>query len=560
MTKEELLNGESENIEFKVQRTEDSSKYMKTVVAFANGKGGTLIFGIDDKTHEVTGIDKESIFREMDAITEAISDSCEPAIIPDIYLQTIDEKSVIVVEIAPGRQRPYYLKSKGITNGVYVRIGGTTRHADRDMSTEMFYEDAGRSYDTVVCKELTVSEDEIKKLCSSMKDIAIEHAKDRQASQKVRDVGANQLISWGLLSVDSEGVTHPTNGYIYLTGQDPSRSLIQCGVFKDSNRTVFIDKRSYTGPLWQQVEDAFQFVLRSIHLGNRLNGVYREDYYELPPKSIRELIINAVMNRSLLSSSNIQVAVFDNRLEITSPGGLMPGVTISLMKEGFSKIRNKALAHAFLYMNLIEEWGTGIPKLIQEMQERNLREPEFIDMESAFRVNLYRPAMGGQLKDKFVIEPVESQSEPVEPDNATLKPEDATLKPENATLKPENATLKKPENATLKPEDATLKPENATLKPEDATLKPENATLKPNVPNSQERLQKSPVSISDAERKVLQILAISPLLTQTELAQKSGISIFTIKRMLPELRKKGLIKRTGSRRDGKWEVLLGDLC
>ena len=191
---------------------------------------------------------------------------------------------------------------------------------------------------------------------------------------------------------------------------------------------------------------------------------------------------------------------------------------------GFSKIRNKALAHAFLYMNLIEEWGTGIPKLIQEMQERNLREPEFIDMESAFRVNLYRPAMGGQLKDKFVIEPVESQSEPVEPDNATLKPEDATLKPENATLKPENATLK------------------------------------PNVPNSQERLQKSPVSISDAERKVLQILAISPLLTQTELAQKSGISIFTIKRMLPELRKKGLIKRTGSRRDGKWEVLLGDLC
>jgi len=221
------------------------------------------------------------------------------------------------------------------------------------------------------------------------------------------------------------------------------------------------------------------------------------------------------------------------------------------------------------------------------MQERNLREPEFIDMESAFRVNLYRPAMGGQLKDKFVIEPVESQSEPVEPDNATLKPEDATLKPENATLKPENATLKpenatlkpedatlkpenatlkpedatlKPENATLKPEDATLKPENATLKPENATLKPENATLKPNVPNSQERLQKSPVSISDAERKVLQILAISPLLTQTELAQKSGISIFTIKRMLPELRKKGLIKRTGSRRDGKWEVLLGDLC
>ena len=133
------------------------------------------------------------------------------------------------------------------------------------------YEDAGRSYDTVVCKELTVSEDEIKKLCSSMKDIAIEHAKDRQASQKVRDVGANQLISWGLLSVDSEGVTHPTNGYIYLTGQDPSRSLIQCGVFKDSNRTVFIDKRSYTGPLWQQIENA------------QIDGEQRGQRQHIPP-------------------------------------------------------------------------------------------------------------------------------------------------------------------------------------------------------------------------------------------------------------------------------------
>jgi len=555
MTKEELLNGESENIEFKVQRTEDSSKYMKTVVAFANGKGGTLIFGIDDKTHEVTGIDKESIFREMDAITEAISDSCEPAIIPDIYLQTIDEKSVIVVEIAPGRQRPYYLKSKGITNGVYVRIGGTTRHADRDMSTEMFYEDAGRSYDTVVCKELTVSEDEIKKLCSSMKDIAIEHAKDRQASQKVRDVGANQLISWGLLSVDSEGVTHPTNGYIYLTGQDPSRSLIQCGVFKDSNRTVFIDKRSYTGPLWQQVEDAFQFVLRSIHLGNRLNGVYREDYYELPPKSIRELIINAVMNRSLLSSSNIQVAVFDNRLEITSPGGLMPGVTISLMKEGFSKIRNKALAHAFLYMNLIEEWGTGIPKLIQEMQERNLREPEFIDMESAFRVNLYRPAMGGQLKDKFVIEPVESKNEPVETENEPVEPENEPVETENEPVESKNEPVE-PENEPVESKNEPVEPENEPVETENEPVESKNEPVEPE--NEPVETENEPVLLSDSEKTILHILACYPNMTREELAKKASLSLATVKRSILSLREKGILTRIGGDRHGKWMVLHPD--
>lgn len=84
------------------------------------------------------------------------------------------------------------------------------------------------------------------------------------------------------------------------------------------------------------------------------------------------------------------MAIYDDRPEITSPGGLLPGVTIDLMKEGFSKIRNRSLTNVFAYMNLVEAWGSGIPKLMQAMKEYGLREPEFIDMEIAFRINLYR--------------------------------------------------------------------------------------------------------------------------------------------------------------------------
>ena len=68
----------------------------------------------------------------------------------------------------------------------------------------------------------------------------------------------------------------------------------------------------------------------------------------------------------------------------------MPSVTLDKMKEGYSKIRNRALAHASSYMNLIEAWGSGIPKLMEAMQEYGLREPEFRDMEIGFRINLYR--------------------------------------------------------------------------------------------------------------------------------------------------------------------------
>lgn len=253
-----------------------------------------------------------------------------------------------------------------------------------------YFEDENRSYDCVIRRDLTVTEKEIQELCRQMKQVAIANAKTEAQKAAVKDLTKNQLISWGLLAEDEDGCIHPTNGYVFLQGKDEFLSQIQCGMFKGKNRAVFVDKREYTGPLWQQIEDAFQFALRNIRLGAKLEGIYRQDIYELPPDSIRELIINAVMNCSFLQNSHIQVAVYDDRLEITSPGGLLPGVTIERMKEGYSKIRNRALAQAFLYMNMIEAWGSGIPKLMESMRKYGLEEPEFIDMGIDLRINLYR--------------------------------------------------------------------------------------------------------------------------------------------------------------------------
>ena len=119
-------------------------------------------------------------------------------------------------------------------------------------------------------------------------------------------------------------------------------------------------------------------------------GIYRQDVYEIPPDAIRELIINAMVHRSYLDHGTIQVAVYDNRLEITSPGKLPMGQTMERMKEGYSKIRNEALAQAFAYMNLIEHWGSGISRIIDKVKAAGLREPEFIGGEVDLRINIYR--------------------------------------------------------------------------------------------------------------------------------------------------------------------------
>ena len=144
---------------------------------------------------------------------------------------------------------------------------------------------------------------------------------------------------------------------------------IQCAIFKGNDRAYFVDRREFNGPIQEQMEAAYQYVLEKINRGMKIDGIYRQDVYELPIDSIRELIANAVAHRSYLDPGNIQVALYDNRLEITSPGMLMNGVTIEKMKEGYSKIRNRAIANAFSYMKIIEKWGSGIPRIIRECQE-----------------------------------------------------------------------------------------------------------------------------------------------------------------------------------------------
>ena len=95
--KNKLFSGESINIEYKVEMPKKSEKYMKTVVAFANGRGGRIVFGVDDKTLNIVGMNPDTIFQTMDSITNAISDSCEPKIYPDVTLQSIDDKTIKVM-------------------------------------------------------------------------------------------------------------------------------------------------------------------------------------------------------------------------------------------------------------------------------------------------------------------------------------------------------------------------------------------------------------------------------------------------------------------------------
>lgn len=334
--KNKLFSGESINIEYKVEMPKKSEKYMKTVVAFANGRGGRIVFGVDDKTLNIVGMNPDTIFQTMDAITNAISDSCEPKIYPDVTLQSIDDKTIIVVEIHPGPMRPYYIKNKGLVDGTYVRVAGTSRHAEGYMLKELILEGQNRYFDNEPCEYLEINEDDIKDLCDKMKKIAIENTWNDEEKAAIRDVTKNILITWGILKEDN-GKIIPTNAYALLTGKMQIQPTIQCAVFKGKTRAYFVDRREFSGPIQDQVQLAFQYVLEKINMGMQIKGIYRQDVYELPINSVRELIANA-----------------------------------------------------FAYMKIIEKWGTGIPRILRECKEYGLKKPELIDFDGDFRVNMYR--------------------------------------------------------------------------------------------------------------------------------------------------------------------------
>ena len=329
MTLPEIIMGESKNVEFKMELPKKSDKYTKSVIAFSNASGGKLIIGVDDKTRKVVGVDEKSVFQIMDSIANAVSDCCEPQIVPDITFQTIDNKCVVVVEIYPGANRPYYLKSKGKDTGTYIRVGGTSRLADKVRIKELEMEGANLSWDELTCIGYPVIKEAVSKLCNDIK-LYMSEAVGAEDVKEIKAVSTEQLLNWKVLKM-VEGELLATNAFVLLTSEYFKFSRIQCALFK---------------------------------------GVERD--------------------RNYMDNSCVQVAVYDDRVEVTSPGMLYGGLTLEEAVSGRSKIRNCAVAEIFSRMEIIEEWGTGIQRIIKRAEEYGLPEPEFLEIGDTFRVVLYR--------------------------------------------------------------------------------------------------------------------------------------------------------------------------
>jgi len=372
---DQIKNGESKTLELK-EKLPDNKSIAKTVIAFANTGGGKIIVGINDKL-KITGVDANSVYALKDKIASVIFDSCSPDILPEIYTININGKLLLVIEIFRGNLMPYFLKSEGKTDGVYIRVGATNRKASPQIIEELQRHKRYVSFDEEINYDITVSE-------SDMIPLKTRFAKTGKT------LSDEKLRNLNLIKTD-RGITYPTNALLILLGKFPHCS-VKCARFKGITMEVFIDKKEYRGNIFSILENTQNFILNHINLSAKIEGLYRTDNYEIPLIALREALINALIHRDYANfGRDIKMGVYDDIVNIVSPGALPNIVTIEDILRGRSEIRNKVIANVFKELGLIEQWGSGINRIMLACKKAGLDQPKIREQGDFVDVEFYRP-------------------------------------------------------------------------------------------------------------------------------------------------------------------------
>jgi len=370
----EIGEGESKTLEFK-EIMPSGDKIAKTAIAFSNKAGGKILIGISD-SGEIIGTDVNNISKIKDSITSTIWDMCQPHVNFEVFTDNIMRKHIIVIRVFPGNLKPYYLKHKGKESGTYIRVGATNRKAENQNILELERERENISFDEEIDYSLKPGQIDISFIIDKFKKIG-------------KNINEEKLINLGLLK-QKNSTKHTTKALAVLSGVYDS-TVTKCARFKGLNKTTFIDKKEYRGNLFSQIDSIEQFLHNHLHTTAIFEGFQRKDALEIPLLALREAITNAIVHRDYSNPGrDIKIAIYDNRLEIVSPGSLPNTLTIHEIFEGRSEIRNRLIAKIFKETGYIEQWGSGIERMVNLCIESNLPKPLLKETGDSVSVTFFR--------------------------------------------------------------------------------------------------------------------------------------------------------------------------
>lgn len=371
-----LQSQEGKSLEFK-QDLSSHEGVLRTLVAFANTAGGTLVIGVEDKTKKIIGVEEPLGMEER--LANIISDGISPRLVPNIEVSPWRKTYLILIEVYPSNNRPNYLKSKGLEKGTYIRIGSTNRLADSVMIKELQRITRSESYDEQPMSELNAE--------------AIDFRVASALFSEFRKLKKSDLETLRLL-VKYQGRDVPTIGGIILFGKDREKyfpdAWIQAGRFKGKDKQDIIDSQEIHSYPVIAVDEAVNFVQKHSMQAIEIHGVQRSEKWSVPIVAIREAIINAVAHADYAQrGSPIRIAIFNDRIEVENPGLIPFNLTLEDLYRGISKLRNPVIGRIFHELKLIERWGSGIRRMIESCLNAGLEKPVLEEIGTHFRVIIF---------------------------------------------------------------------------------------------------------------------------------------------------------------------------
>ena len=452
--------------------------WLKSVSAFANGNDGTLVFGISDDERIVGLADAES---NSEVISECVKTKLDP--VPDIHLEfkEIDGKKLILLHVKAGSETPYYYIGDK-QRLAYIRIGNESVVADRLQLKALVLKGSGRTYDALPSPY-------------KFTDMAFTQLRSACYKRLHRSFEDSEFTSWGI--IDENGAL--TNAGALLADDSPVRqSRIFCtrwnGLTMTNGLGEALDDAELEGSVIGQLQDAVAFIRNNSHKRWWKESDHREELPDYPERAVTEVICNAIIHRDYQElGSEIHIDIYDERMEVYSPGGMIDGRLIQQLNPLSvpSKRRNPLLADFFSRLDLMERRGSGMKKILGEYSRfESLKEyhaPEFSSNASEFHVTLWNLNYGTDVV------------------------KDAANDTADVTKEFVKGFVKEPPQFTKE--------------------------------------------FVKAQRRIYKLISTNPQINITAIAENLGVSTRQVQKYLRRLTELQLIAREGGRKNGIWKIL-----
>jgi ATP-dependent DNA helicase RecG len=374
-----ISTGESSHLEFKSEQV-NPEDLAKEIVSFLNFQGGKILLGVEDDG-TISGVSRADV---EEWVINICRNNVVPQIIPGYQKLVIAGKDVVVLDIPAGIAKPYHTQ-KG---DYYIRAGSTARKASREELSLLFQDSGLVHYETTPIAGTQIADLNWQRLQDYFLNIH-----PAQINLNDEDEATRQRLLQNLDILAADGTTTVVGMLIF--GLHPERHLPQSEVlfahFKGKEISAeLLDRKNLTGPLPQAIEDAQRVLSLNLPSASTIKGMKRVEQIIFPDKVLRELLVNALLHRRWGLMGNVRIFLFEDRLQISSPGRLPNGVTIEKMKGSTHVPRNPILMKFLQDYHFVEKLGRGIPMVVREMKKLGGREPDFVESGEEFIVTLYR--------------------------------------------------------------------------------------------------------------------------------------------------------------------------